>query len=213
MSRISCSPTYLTPSPTKEPLAAVRGDVAPATTRDSAPRARRRAPARRCRWQRSALSGGAFSASHVLAHQNGQRIHLLAGGASGNPDAHGIGGALALEQPRDDLGGERLETPSAIAEETRDADQEIAEQKHDLVRMAVSDARVDARARVDPRTCMRRRTPRDQGLLLVAGEIMSDLTEEQPVNGPVQFHQLIGVFLLSRWWLLGAKSRGIIGEP
>ena len=39
-----------------------------------------------------------FPFAHVFAQQNGDRIGLLAGGASRNPDPHGIVGRLALEQ-------------------------------------------------------------------------------------------------------------------
>ncbi len=71
---------------------------------------------------------------HMFASQHGDRKHLLARGAAWNPYAHGVVGAAALEQLRNDRRGQRLER-IFVPEEVRDVDQQVAEQGTDLLRV------------------------------------------------------------------------------
>lgn len=69
----------------------------------------------------------------MLAHQDAQRIGLLAGGASRHPDTHGVVGAAPLEQLRDNQFFQRREG-FLVAKEVGDVDQQIAEQRSQFVR-------------------------------------------------------------------------------
>ncbi len=67
----------------------------------------------------------------MLAQQDSDGISLLAGG---DPDAHLVVGALALEQLWDDECLDRLKR-SGIAKEIGNADQQVTIQRTDLIRL------------------------------------------------------------------------------
>ncbi len=69
----------------------------------------------------------------ALPEQDRHRVGLLARGAPGNPDPERVGAARVRQQPRQDLRFERRKG-FRVAEEPRDADQELAEQQLRLVR-------------------------------------------------------------------------------
>ena len=69
---------------------------------------------------------------HVLAQKDRERIRLLAGRAAGHPDADVVLGPLALKQPGHDDLLDRVER-AGVAEERRDADQQVAEQQRRLL--------------------------------------------------------------------------------
>src|SRR5215472_17870061 len=68
----------------------------------------------------------------MLAQQDRDRINLLAGRATGDPDAHFVIRTFVLEQLWDDQCLERLKSRS-IAKEIGHADQQVAKQRTDLV--------------------------------------------------------------------------------
>ena len=63
----------------------------------------------------------------MLEQQDRERIGLFAGRAARHPDPYRVAAALALEQRRDDLPGQRVER-LGVAEERGDADQQVVEQ-------------------------------------------------------------------------------------
>ena len=70
----------------------------------------------------------------MLADQDGDRVGLLARRAAQHPDSHPIVGAASLEDARNDFAFEHLEL-GRIAEELRDADQQVLEQVLHLERI------------------------------------------------------------------------------
>lgn len=70
----------------------------------------------------------------MFGEEDRDRIGFLARGAARDPDPDLVERALVEEQPRDDLCLERYER-ILIAEEVRDADQEVAQQLGQLLRM------------------------------------------------------------------------------
>jgi hypothetical protein len=72
----------------------------------------------------------------MLAQQDCDRISLLSGRATGDPDAHFVVAALFFEQLWDDQCLERLKSRS-IAQETGDPDQQVTKQRADLVGLAL----------------------------------------------------------------------------
>src|SRR6266446_1414532 len=71
---------------------------------------------------------------HVLAQKDRDRVGLLAGGTADYPDAYLISRVLALEQLCDDRGLEQAKG-RIIAEEIGDPDQQVPQQRPDLVRV------------------------------------------------------------------------------
>src|SRR6185312_5723497 len=109
-------------------------------------------------------------ARRLFEKQHGERVRLLAGGATGDPDADGFIRRLVLEQVGNDFLGDLLER-LAVAEEGRHRDQQVAEQRlrfvgvvaHDVVILLQIVGAVDLHA------------PRDapqHGGALVFGEIV-----------------------------------------
>ena len=80
--------------------------------------------------------GGVDRFFQMLAQQDRDRIGLLAGGATGDPDAHLIVAAFILEQLRNDRCLERLKG-RGITKEISHTDQQIAKQRAYLLRLAL----------------------------------------------------------------------------
>jgi hypothetical protein len=68
----------------------------------------------------------------MFAKQNSQRIGLLAGSTSRNPNANYIASALVLEQSRNDESTDRLEG-GFVTKEAGHVDQQIAEKRPHLL--------------------------------------------------------------------------------
>ena len=75
-----------------------------------------------------------FSLDHGLFEEDRDRIGLFAGGAARDPDADRVVVPLVLQQFRNHLAFQRREG-LRVAEELGDADQEVAEQEVELVRL------------------------------------------------------------------------------
>ena len=77
---------------------------------------------------------------HGLPEQDGERIDLLSGGAAGHPHADRVIGVPVLQEGGKDGRVQRVER-LGIAEELRDADEQLAEQKIGFVRVGLAGAR------------------------------------------------------------------------
>ncbi|MEZ5410051.1 MAG: hypothetical protein R2761_18625 [Acidimicrobiales bacterium] len=123
----------------------------------------------------------------VLGQQHGQAVGLLAGGAAHRPRPHAVLRALALEQPGDDVGGQRGEH-LRVPEEAGDRDQEVVEQELHLVAVVPQQLHVGAQVR----QLMELHTASDAAPhrgLLVAGHVVAGAG---PDEGEDPLQELLG---------------------
>ncbi len=114
---------------------------------------------------------------HGLLEQDGQRINLLAGGAAGHPHPDRVIGVPVLQERGKDRRAQRLER-FGIAEELGDADEQLAEQQIGLVR-SLSQALDVGGDGIDLQHLHAPLDAADQGILLVAGEVVADAAAQQ----------------------------------
>jgi hypothetical protein len=90
-------------------------------------------------------SSQAVAAGQLLAQQDRERVGLLARGAPGHPDAERLAGVGALDERHDHVPAQRL--PGVpVAEERRDRDQEVVEERVDLLGIVAQIAQVRVEA-------------------------------------------------------------------
>ena len=114
---------------------------------------------------------------HALLEQDGEGIGFLAGGTAGHPDANQCARGFAGKKPRDDLFLERPER-LRVAEETGDADQEVAKERLHFGRglLQIADILVQPLDLVDGHAPL---DAADDGALLVLGKIVTGLGAQQ----------------------------------
>ncbi len=119
----------------------------------------------------------------LLEHQHGDRVGLLAGRTGGNPHPHLVVGRFLGEDLGDHGPGEHLEG-LGVAEEERDADQQVPEEQLDLLLVRAQPLQVLAgRGGLDhPHAPL---DAPDQRALLVVGEVVPGLVLEE-AHDPVQ---------------------------
>ena len=121
--------------------------------------------------------GGSRARARRFGQQHGNRVRLLPGGAPRNPHAHLVLRELVVEQPRHDVPLERRKRVR-IAEELRDADQQLALQRLHLLLVIPQEARV----RLDVGQVVQMLPPRDSaehGGRLVVREVVAGAEPDQ----------------------------------
>ena len=117
----------------------------------------------------------------MFPYKNGQRIHFLARGAGGNPDAHRVPAIAVGADPADHLCiqcGERLR----IAKEIRDADQQIAKERGHLLLVTFQQRAILLQI-ADLTHLHTARDAAKEGLAFVAGKIMPRLFSQDVGDG------------------------------
>src|SRR5262249_27296856 len=151
----------------------------------------------------------------VLAHQDRDRIDLLAGGAAGHPYSHRVARALAFEDRRDHRLFEHLER-AGIAEEIGDPDQQVAEQHRDFVGVVAQLGDVLREPGNLQHLHAVAHAPLE-ALLLVAAEVVTDVVVQDAIDRLVSiafFFRVppVAMVLLDQRLDL-PEIAGIIGKP
>ncbi len=116
----------------------------------------------------------------VLAQQDGDGVHLLAGGAARHPDPHGVVRPAAVEQAGDDQGCQGLER-FRVPEEVGDVDQQVPEQRPRFRRVLLQAGHVGSH-RVHLHDLHAALHPAQERLDLVAREVMPGLPAQDVAN-------------------------------
>ena len=116
----------------------------------------------------------------MLAHEDRHGIHLFARRTPRNPDTYRIAGIAVFEETRDDLGRQGVEG-IAVAEEVRDIDEQVAEERTGFLHVVAQTVQVRIHLR-ELQYLHAPAHPANEGACLVAAEIVADLPDKRGID-------------------------------